>query len=84
MLPSVSKFPDSTAKGTGMINIEMAKDIGFLSGGENGSKFKLANDDESKIIFAFSNGLSVINYNAFIKALWNSPAISFDSQILDT
>ena len=44
----VSKFHDSTTKGTGMVSVELAKDAGLLIGGNQNSVMKLADDYKSR------------------------------------
>ena len=51
----VSKLPDSTKLGTGRVNIEMARDIGILEGGEGGSRFMLPPGYQNRTIFVFGD-----------------------------
>ena len=79
----VSKFEDSTVMGTGMVNIELAKDAGLLNGGVNGCKFDLQDGYDKRKLFVFGDAASITNYNGFVKQLWKVPAASFDSTLPD-
>ena len=83
MTLGVSKFPDNTTKGTGMVNIEIARDIGILEGGDGGSRFVLGDNYDKRTVFIFGDAASISHFQGFIKEMWKEPAATLDSTTPD-